>query len=239
MGVLADLLANASSIDISVPHEAGERVTVRKIKDFIARIGDPDYPSGLSEADEVQGIAVYSGTVNGGTFTLTFTLQNGVTFTTAAIAHSANAATIQSAIDTAAAPKVTGWTNGDIAVTGGPLTTTPVVLTFSGASVDAQNHGLTTGDGALLTGGGTLGAITETTAGQVLRTAIGALVVMGILSPVSLPAQGVNTGFTIQNTRGKFPHGLDEDTVKDIIHEAAVAESNAGLEPALLTALGY
>ncbi len=124
-------------------------------------------PALAAEVDEVQSIAIYVGTVSGGDFTLTISLYGESPFTTAAIAYDAVAATIEAAIDTAAGiAAIPGFVAGDIAVTGGPLTTTPVVLTFSGTSVDGANHGLTTIDGTGLTGGGSAGAITTTTNGS-------------------------------------------------------------------------
>lgn len=202
------------------------------------RLGDPEYPSGMSAVNEVQNIAIHVGTVSGGTFTLTFTLHGGVTFTTGAIAHSAVAATIQTAINVAAAPVVPGWTNGDIVITGGPLTTTPLVITYSGNSVKQKNHSPVTGDGASLTGGGTLGAITTSAIGQPTRTAYSALIVMGILSAPA-PAHGATATIVVQNARGSFPHNLDEQTVRDIVHQVGVEESNQGLTDAILAALGY
>jgi hypothetical protein len=128
----------------------------------------------MAAADEIQEIGIHEDGVDGGTFALTFTLFGGVSFTTAAIAFGANAATIEAAIDLVALPKVPGFTAGDIAITGGPLTTTPLVITFSGASLAAKNHDLTVIDGALLTDGGVPedpGEVTVTDAGQPLRTA--------------------------------------------------------------------
>jgi hypothetical protein len=190
---------------------------------------------------EVQSIAIHEDGVDGGTFTLTFTLHSGVSFTTAAIAFGANAATIQAAIDTAALPKVPGFTAADIACTGGPLTTTPLVITFSGASVASQNHGLTVIDGALLTDGGVPedpGEVTQTTAGQPLRTAYSALIVLGILSAPA-PAHGATADIVVQNARGSFPHNIDEATVRAIVNQVVVEESSEAIGTAILTALGY
>jgi hypothetical protein len=244
MGILADLLANAASIDTSVPHEGGDRVTDRQIQAFIDTIGDPStYPSGTgaTAVNEVQEQAAHEAGVDGGTFTLTVTLYDGTSFTTAAIAFDAVAATIEAAIDTAADPKVQGFAAGDIAVTGGPGTTTPIVYTFDGASVAGKNHGLIVATSSLTDGGvpEATGAVTVTTAGRSSRIAIAALVVLGILNAADIQVQGDNTGYTAQNVRGKFPHQLSEDTVRDIIRQAAVEEKNAGLETALLTLLGY
>jgi hypothetical protein len=237
MGALADLLANAKAFDTTLPREGKNRAITKKIQDILNRLGDQDYPSGMAAANEVQGIAIFNGTVTGGTYTLTFNLHNGVIFTTAAIGHSANNSVIQSAIDVAAAPVVPGWTNGSIPVTGGPLTTTPLAFTFSGASVSQQNHPLITGNGASLTGG-TLGAITQTTAGQPLRTGMATLIALGILRAPA-PPHGATTGFLVQNRRGGFPHGLDEGSVRAIIEQVGVEEKSAAVAAALLAAVGY
>jgi hypothetical protein len=240
MGILADLLANSASIDPSVPRE--DRVTHRQVRGFIDRIGDPDtYPTNTGDeaVDQVQELAAHDGVVSGGTFALTFTLQDGTTFTTAGIAFDAVAATIEAAIDTAALPKVPGFTAGDIAVTGGPLASDPIVFTFDGASVAGKNHGIIVGDDALITGGGGLGAITIETVGQPVRVALAALVVLGILDAANIQVQGDVAGYTAQNVRGSFPHGISEETVRDIIKQAAVEDNDAALETALLTLLGY
>lgn len=222
MGIISNFLSAAVDLDVTTPITALDRAAYRQLKALQAE-GDPDLPAALTAANEVQSIAVYSGTVSGGTFTLTATLESGETFTTAAIAYDANAATIETAIDTAASPRnevqsiavysgtvsggtftltitfdnketfttaaiaynanaatietaidvaataagITDWVNGDISVSGGDLTSAPVVLTFDGTSVAANNHSLTTIDGTLLTGGGSAGAVSTTTQGFV------------------------------------------------------------------------
>lgn len=112
--------------------------------------------AGGGTANAVHTIAQDATDHTGGTFTLTITLSSGETFTTAGIAYNANAATIESAIDTAASGVVPGWSNGHISVSGGILQAAgaDVVLTFDGASVSGDpNHVLTVFDGSSLTGG--------------------------------------------------------------------------------------
>jgi hypothetical protein len=215
MGVLADLLANASTVDTSLPREASDRVFVRKINGVLARLGrDPDYPTGLDTAtNEVQTIAADGGSPSAGTYTLTFNLFGGITFTTANIAYDANATTIRNAINVAAAQKVPGWTNGDIAVTGGPLSTTLATFTYSGASVAAKNHSALTINGAGITGG-TAGAVNTTATGKPIRRALAALYVLGLLSG-SVPAHG-STTVTVGTARGALPPELDQDTVRHV-----------------------
>ena len=86
-----------------------------------------------------------------GNYTLTITIAanpsvgriTNQSFTTGNIAFDANAATITTAIDSAATTAaVVGWVNGHIVVTGGGLDTADIVLTFSGASVSGLLHPL-------------------------------------------------------------------------------------------------
>lgn len=102
----------------------------------------------LSEIDTITN----SGTVSGGTYTITV---DGTA--TAGIAFNANAATIQAAL--MLLPDIKP---GDIVVTGGPLNTTPVVLTFGG---NYKNKTVVvTVDPSSLTGGGSA-ALVQTQAG--------------------------------------------------------------------------
>lgn len=102
--------------------------------------------------NEVQTITV-SGTVSGGTFTITVVETNE---TTAAIAYNANAATIQAALEL-----LTSIEPGDITVAGGPIQTTPATLTYGGIYA-GRNIAQITVDSSLLTGGGTYVPTTTT-----------------------------------------------------------------------------
>ena len=114
--------------------------------------------------DEVQSLSSSGATA--GTFTLTITLigESTTPVTTATIAFDADAATIQTAIDTALAVVPT-YAAGDITVAGGPANTTATTFTFDGTNVLKKNQPLATVDGTGLTGGGTE-AITVTTEGE-------------------------------------------------------------------------
>lgn len=206
--------------------------------------------------NEVQSIATHVPTVSGGTFTLTVLLENAETFTTAAIAFAANAATIESAIDTAATGPITGWTNGDISVSGGDLNTAAVVLTFDGTSVLGGNHSLTTIDGALLTGGGSAGVISTTTEGQTgtnlaatpeltttegqtNRTGWGALISMGIAVEADVPVQGVApSAFTSPTTPGSNANYPSQATIRALAEEAAISDDNLATQTEILAAAG-
>lgn len=239
MGVYTDLLANAKSIDVGNDDgRAGlDKSLVREINTLSTLQGDPSYPTGFEAEDEVQSLAVYEGTVSGGDFTLAFTLASGETFTTAAIAYNANAATIEGAIDTAAtAASVAGWTNGDISVSGGDLNTAPVVFTFDGTSVAGQNHGTIVVDDAGLTGGGTAGAVSVTNEGQGARTAW-AVLFRTVLTG-TLPAQGVTpTDITYNGIPGAAVHP-SQNLLRALAREAAIDDGNQAVESAILTALG-
>lgn len=168
MTVIADLLAAPRSF--SRTDAGGGRIFYRQLEAIRNRLGgDFDYPAAAAAGNEVQSIATYVH-ASSGNIKLVFTLFGGVTFTTANIAYNGNAAAILSAINTAAtSASVPNWTNGDIAVSGGDLTTAAVTLTFSGASVAGKNHGLTTIDatGLVYTGGtAVLGAVSTTTGGD-------------------------------------------------------------------------
>jgi len=350
MGVITDFLAASKVIDSTAPSSPGSKVAARELKAIKAK-GDPTRPTAFDAADQVQSIAVYSGTVSGGTFALGLTLADGTyiktagiaynaaaatiesaidtavaavdevqtipqftatvsggTFTltiklpgvapitTAAIAYNANAATIEAAIDTAvtAAGTVTGWTNGDISVAvgtdltagdgtltydgasvddqavglatidgtlltgggsantivvtnpghvpvtgwtagditvaGGDLTSAAVTLTFDGTSVDELNHALVVVDGALLTGGGSAGAVTKTTAGGPARNGYGLLNALGILRG-TFPAYGDTPTTALLQWASRDQAVLSPVTIDLVCKDIAILEgTNTGAD---------
>jgi len=106
-----------------------------------------------------------TGTVSGGTFTMSFGGQ-----TTAAINYDANAAAIQAALEA-----LSSIGAGNVVVTGGPVSTTPAVIEFRQELGQADQGAITVASDNL-TGGGTYG-IAETTKGA----APTAIVMMPIL----------------------------------------------------------
>jgi hypothetical protein len=238
MGVLADLFANAKTIDFSATREGKHRSVVRDLQALRDKIGDPSYPSGFAATNQVDHIAADGGSPSGGNFTLTFTLNRLQPFTTANIAYNANAGTIQTAINTAAAlAGVPGFVNGDIAVTGGPLSTTACDFTYSGTSVAAKKHTTVSINGAGITGG-TAGAASTTTNGQTNRTAWATLNAAGITSGTP-PVQGVATAPTVTSTYNtNAPEfDLEQDTLRALANEAAADDGNAAVATAINTAL--
>lgn len=359
MGIIADFLAASKTIDSTAPSSPLSKVAARELKAIKAK-GDPVRLAAFDAADQVQSIAVYSGTVSGGTFALGLTLWDGTYIKTAPIAYNANAATIESAIDTAvaavdevqtipqftapvsggtftltiklpgvapittaaiaydanaatiegaidtavtAAGTVTGWTNGDITVAvtttlvagdgtltydgasvddqavglatidgalltgggsantivrtnpghapvsgwsagditvaGGDLTSAPVTLTFDGTSVEELNHALVVVDGALLTGGGSAGAVTKTTAGGRARIGYDVLNQLGILNG-TFPAEGDVPTTALLQWASRDQAVLSPSTIdlicKDIaIREVGPTDNSEAIYAALVT----
>jgi hypothetical protein len=93
--------------------------------------------------NEVQEIGMVD-QPTGGTFTLTLNSE-----TTGTIAYNATAATVQAAIEALATP-----VPGDVAVHGGPLPATPIVVEFKGAYA-GTDVAIMTANGASLTGSNT------------------------------------------------------------------------------------
>ena len=117
MGIYTDLATTSSTITPAAPRVGLDRASAHQLLSKAA-IHDPSVGTDYAAADEDDQIDQLTGTPTGGTYTLTFTMPTtGETFTTAAIAYNATAATIEGAIDTAAtSASITDWTNGDISV---------------------------------------------------------------------------------------------------------------------------
>lgn len=240
MGVYTNLLAAAVAWDaggtdgISI---ATDRVIMKDLAGFQARQGDPATPSGYAEADEVQTIGTYNGTVSGGNFTLTVALRDGTSVTTANIAHDAVQATIETAIDTIATGNITGWTNSDISVAlTGNLTANAATVTFDGNSVDATNQPLIVMTDVDLSGGGTVGTVATTTNGQSARVALAALNVMSIIASPP-PAQGT-TSVTALSTRASNPWFPRQETLQALAKQASIEDGTNALYGTLMTAMG-
>jgi len=167
----------------------------------------------LAESTQTSGGAV-----------LTFTLRNGETFDVA-LGFEDAAATVESAIDSAAtSASITGWTNGDIAVTGTAVDEGGLVFTFSGDSVSGTNHPitiLTDDDGA----GGAWGAFSLTAPGQSARYALDVLIALGAVSAAVVAeqtAEASNSGFVAGVNFNKVPGWL----VLALAREMAAEDGN-------------
>ena len=215
MGVYANLQAQGKSFKSDSP-------LGRWLSSQIAIVDKIDPPAS-AQGGAVNAVHTLSaGDRTTGTFTLTVTLRNGETFTTAGIAATANAATVETAIDTAANGVVTGWTDGDISVSGGAVGTAPTVLTFDGTSVAGANHPLSSIDAGSLSGGTTDPAFTLTTAGQTARPAWDVLLALDVISG-TLPSQ--TAGVTTVTAGGDLTD-LPTGVLRDIAVEAAFEDNN-------------
>lgn len=151
-----------------------------------------------------------TGTVSGGTYTLTYDGQ-----TTSAIARNAVAADIQTALEA-----LSNVAPGDIIVTGGPASsTTPTVFTFSGA-LAGKPVALMTVDYTSITGGGSL-AIANTTTG-VQGSYIPTQTNGGVLALTSAKCATASTLITATNVKGTStgPVEFGKDSRIDIITTA-------------------
>ena len=216
MGVYQDVLDNAKTFK-----------STSQIASFLQSLinsqVDPAVNAAAAETDAVHALA--QSTQTSGNMTLTVTLRNGETFTTANILYNATAATVEGAIDTAAtAASVTGWTNGDISVSGTSVDDAAgLTFTFDGSSVDGINHPitvLTDVDGA----GGAWGAISITTAGQSRRYALDVLISLGVLASGTIATQTSttsNSGFAAGANATTVPQWAIRELAREMAEEDA------------------
>ncbi len=117
--------------------------------------------------NEVQVINVFVGPVTGGNFTINVVDELGVNHVTASIVYNANAATIESTIDSKMTADGYGsWSNGDITVAlTGDITANNATLTYDGASVTGKDMGQVTVADVDLSGGGTVNGTSTDTPG--------------------------------------------------------------------------
>jgi hypothetical protein len=139
MGFLADILASPKTFNARNPHDSTSRLVTNQIQHLIDVGFDTDYPAGTAAANDQMIVPAF---VSGafGRYSLSFTLHSGLSFATALLSVATAIADIQTAIDTAATTAaVPGYTNGDIAVSGAPLSTGPVTVTFGGSVGNVKN----------------------------------------------------------------------------------------------------
>lgn len=226
MGAFANLRSNGQTLKAGDPLD-------RFLESYIANHVDADVAAAAA-VDAVHDIAQSSQT--GGNCTLTITLRNGESFTTGNIAYDDDAATIEGAIDTAAtSASITGWTNGDISVSGTAMNDADnIVLTFDGDSVSGTAHPitvLTDVDGS----GGDWGAVSITTKGQTARYAWGVLQALGVVSgayPLQDAAES-NSAFTVGDNYGKIPQWV----IRELARECAAEDDNTSAYFSIVTTL--
>lgn len=233
MGIFADYIAGTRSVAVTSPRSGLGRALTQELRGYRDNF-DPDLTTAYTARNEVQSIA-FNTNIDGGTYKLKINLYDGTTYTTADIAYTANAATIQTALDTASPSTVP---NGAVAVSGGNIATANVVLTYSGVGLANKNHGLAELVDEALTDGGVGVAtpvVTVTTVGNPARAALQILFTLGVLVG-TVPVQGGTFAATAgDRTLGKFP---SIDLIKALARDASIDDGDDGLYTDILTVLG-
>lgn len=154
--------------------------------------------------NEVQTLTK-TGTWSAGTYTLSATVGT-TTVTTDALAFDATAATIQAALRAKLVAAIQGFNGANVTVTGGPLSTTAIVVTFAGQG----NVGAMAYDISLVTGSTPGLGVVETTAG------------------VAGPTDGRQTNANIVGVNNTFlPWQITEgDREIAYIYEASLVQAN-------------
>ncbi len=207
MGVLADLLASSASFSTD---DAADSSIMRFLK---SNPIDPALPTNKAATN-----AVVTVTANGetaGNFKLTITVGLNAPVTTGNIAYNANAAAVESAIDTACAG-IPGWTNSDIsAACASTADLADVILTFDGTSVAGTRCTVAAATADFSP------TVTETTAGQADRPALGALKALGVVEITTKQyATPVANDFTILTTPASNPNYPPFAVVEALLKEA-------------------
>jgi hypothetical protein len=189
---------------------------------------DEALPATYAAKNAVGKIAVQTGTPTGGTYTITVTVptyNNGrsLTYTTAAIAYNATAATIQAALDTASPA---GITNAAIVVAEeNSAGLSDGYCTFTCAQELVGNQ-LTLATTDSLTGGTTpaSGAVTYTTYGQPKRNALYALVALSVITIASL--HNVGASATLAENTSRLVKRPRRNVLRDLTEQLRVEEGN-------------
>lgn len=164
----------------------GNTLVIPRDYEADARVNQPEVDRALAldlyqaPINEIQQINVANAT--GGTATYTFEGQ-----TTAAVAHNANAATVQAALEA-----LSNVAPGDVTVTGGPLNTSPLLIEFKGTLGGANRTQMTSTSS--LTGGSASIAHSTLQGGQA-----GVASTAGTLSLAVVDADGLDPGSTVRD----------------------------------------
>ena len=234
MGIYSDVLANTTSFDNALPRDGVSRVINREIQAMVDAV-DIALASAYNAANAVHTINADTVDHTGGTFILNFHVNVDGTiyhFATGDIDFDATASEIEGEIDTAADGVVPGFTAGDIAVTAvsTDLQGGNVVLTFSGDSVAASGHPVTTMTDERTGGTSPATLIAKTTHGNATREAMATLISQSIVIG-SAPTAGSNPTWTRGTTAlGKLP---SLDTIRALARDAAIADYNDGIYDAV------
>jgi hypothetical protein len=234
---IADFLANSVTVG-SADAKGSLRLARTELLQLANEIGDRVHPDDMGGQNQISELAIYSGgTPSSGTYTLTFTRdRDGLSFMTTSDWDD-QPIDLRGQIDAAAYNVVPGFGFTDVKVTGGPnLETNPFVFNFSGKSVRRTKWTIVGADIDLAPG--TLGAISDTDVGSDSRRGYAVLAMGGIISPVDVPTFGAATGWTvIPLPENRGPLRLTEDTVRLIVKDISIHESNTAIYTNLLSDL--
>lgn len=229
MTVYEDALTKAKTYDVTGSIDPNDKRLHRDITTARVRQGEALYPASLAKGNEVQTIRQFASVGIDGIYSLSFTLADGTTFSLGLPPTiGTNAAALTTSINAAANGTVPGWTNGDIVVTGGPLTVADFTLTFSGDSVKEANHGQTTIDDiSVVSEGGSYhdpAELTVTNGSPSDRFWFGTLKSLGVLTgddPGFGDAPAGQYSVIPRDTVENYP---SNHTIKRLIKEATVQE---------------
>lgn len=230
LGPLRTLAIAAQTIDVTGDVDGVDRSVLRDL----AWRGPTTFPAGGNAQDEVQIIS--SVVADSGTYTLTFDLEDGTSFTTGDISFDADP---QAAINTAGAANVFGWVDNDIKATGGPINDGTISLRFRGASLRRKPHGLTTATSSLLDGATPVSiSIARTQTGQPTRLGWSCLYALDVVNDLPGEFGVVPTGGFDVNFPGDDTDYPSQTTIRALAKEMAFEEDNAELYTTLLVNLG-
>jgi hypothetical protein len=230
MGIFTDFLADAKTFDTSPASDLANN-GMRLVQALQSKMGgDRPYPSGYEAVDEVQELG--NVTADDGTLDIAWTID-GVEYVAEAIDHDDDAAAVQTIVDTAFAG-LTGYTAGDVEVTGGPIDTAPLVFTFGGvlagrniAAPVVTNELLDTMEAAEDP------AFTEDTRGGG-RAHWAILKAAGIIADAAPP----DVGEALVVTAGPNLLEVNNQTIRVIAKEAGYLDGNLAVEAGILSGLG-
>lgn len=220
MGIANDLLTDLAN-------KLKEGSTVKEYLDQI--VADERDTLITSDTDAVAVVPeVWEVDVSGGssgTFDLDIDV-NGETISLTSVAYNVAAATLESAIDTAADGNVTDFTAGDISVSGGTGDANPLVLTFDGDSVLGATIDMTLDDASV--GGSPVGTAAQDTAyaaATAERPAVALLIALGVISGTA-PAFGVapTDEFTAAGPLARPGHYPPQEVIKALLAEIELTE---------------
>lgn len=233
MGIYTNLATTSQTIKAAKPRVGLDRSSAEQLLAKAAKY-DPAIATAYAAQDEVQTFAEETDAGAGDTYTLTIDVPKLAvgSFTTAAIAYDATAATIETAIDVAAtAAGVTGWTNGDISVAeenSAGLSDGYITLTFDGTSVSEQPVEISV---LTATGFTSVGNATRTTGGQCDREATQALFDLGIVEGTLQNSLEAPSDWAKPEALVKRPR---YNLIKDLAHQAAYEDGSDDVITAVL-----